>query len=52
MYLKAMERLLFISFLCCSQRELEIMHHVLGITPLFRIISNQIMEVEAMNLTA
>ena len=28
------------------------MHHMFVITPLFRIISDQIMEVEAMNLTA
>ena len=47
-----MERVSFISFLCCSRRELEIMHYMLVITPLFRIISDQTMEVEAMNLTA
>ena len=49
-YLQAIERVLFISFLCCSLRELEIVHHMLVITPLFRIISDQIMEVKAMNL--
>ena len=40
------------SFLCCSPKELEIMHHMLVITPLFRIINDQVMEVEASNLTA
>ena len=28
------------------------MHHLLGLTPLFRIINDQVMEVEASNLTA
>ena len=45
--LQAMERVSFISFLCCSWRELAIMHHMSVITPLFRIISDQIMEVKA-----
>ena len=43
-----MERVSFISFLCYSRKELEI----IVITPLLRIISDQVMEVEAMNLTA
>ena len=41
------------SLLCCLQKELEIMHHMLVTMLLFRIINDQkFMEVEAMNLTA
>ena len=35
------------SFLCCSRKELEIIHHMLVV-----IINDQIMKVEVVNLTA